>query len=167
MRVRLFMSALAGLMAVCGSSALADFNFHVKLQSQAKAPLQINTCYASEHLWSGHYYLDSAVAFTNSSPKTMDVVEFRFYFEDYFGDVLGWQVGQRDGTFSPNALINLRHGLTDQWQMSGYVPSLTKVIECAVSRVRFDDGTVWQEGNVYPTPTPAPIPIQNQPTPAP
>jgi hypothetical protein len=167
MRVRLFMSALAGLMAVCGSSALADFNFHVKLQSQPQAPLQINTCYASEHLWSGHFYLDSAVTFTNISPKTMDAVEFRFYFEDYFGDVLGWEVGQRDGTFSPNALINLRHGLTDQWQTSSYVPSLTKVVECAVSRVRFDDGTVWQEGNVYPTPTPAPIPIQNQPTPAP
>jgi hypothetical protein len=87
MRVRLFLSALAGLMAVCGSSALADFNFHVKVQSQPRSPLQINTCYASQHLWTGHYYLESAVTFTNSSPKTIDAVEFRFYFEDYFGDV--------------------------------------------------------------------------------
>lgn len=100
--------------------AVADLNFHVKVQSQPMAPLDINTCYASEHPWSGHYYLNSAVTFTNVSPKTMDAVEFRFYYEDYFGDVLGWEVGQRDGTFSPNVLIDLRHGLTDQWQTSGY-----------------------------------------------
>ena len=168
MRFVLFALVCTGLVAVCESSAMADFNFHVKVQSQPKSPLQINTCYASEHLWNGHYYLNNlAVAFTNVAPKTMDAVEFRFYYEDYFGDVLGWEVGQRDGTFSPNALINLRHGLTDQWQTNGYVPSLTKVIECAVSRVRFDDGLTWQEMDVYPTPTPVPIPIQNQPTPGP
>lgn len=97
----------------------------------------------------------------------MDAVESRFYFEDYFGDVLGWVLGQRDGTFSPNVLIDLRHGLTDQWQTNGYVPGLTKVIECAVSRVRFGDGTVWKETNIFPTPTPAPIPIRDQPTPGP
>jgi hypothetical protein len=157
-----------GLMSVCESSAMADFNFHVKVQSQPNAPLQINTCYASEHLWYSHYYLNNlAVTFTNMSPKTMDAVEFRFYYEDYFGDVLGWVLGQRDGTFSPNVLIDLRHGLTDQWQTNGYVPGLTKVIECAVSRVRFGDGTVWKEAQIFPTPTPAPIPIQDQPTPGP
>jgi len=124
------------------------------VQPQPDAPVQISTCSAgiafSSNQWgTTRSQLNTAADFENVSTKTAVSVLIRFQLSNGFGDVMDNTFGQATGKFSANAPIVGNHwASTDEW------PGLGE-IRCSVSRVLFDDGSVWKDKEAT-TPSPSP-----------
>jgi hypothetical protein len=85
--------------------------------------------------------LSTGIVFKNDASKTIGAVTFKFTMSDSSGAILENRFEHTTGTFSPTIVIDNTHWLNvDSW------PTLGEM-SCSVSRVSFQDGTVW-----YPQP---------------
>lgn len=115
---------------------------------QPDAPIVINDCFSGYGADFGlaNYYLEQSVAFTNKSPKKATAVQFRFDYFDSFGAFLGTRLGVKSGVFSPGIRIDRPRGGFGQsaveWRALNTWANIGRVV-CAVTKVGFDDGTVW------------------------
>jgi hypothetical protein len=81
--------------------------------------------------------LNTGTVFKNDTSKTIEAVTFNFAMLDSSGAILESRFKESTGAFSPGIVIDNIHWLNvDSW------PTLGEMI-CSVSRVSFQDGTVW------------------------
>jgi hypothetical protein len=111
------------------------------------------------------------VDFTNVSQRTATHVRFTFEIVDSNGRTAETLTSERVGNFAAGIPIDNAKALpanaTDIKQTIDPVPSGAKIL-CSATMVRFDDGSVWHEGDgpagsaVIYTPLPNPSPTQWQ-----
>lgn len=145
-------------LALCSSVALATppanaSGIATYIEPQPESPVQIVGCNAGlQYVNSGYgtefYRLNMFAQFKDASSKAAVAVLIRFQLADAFGDVLDSRFGQSSGTFSPGVEIDgQKWSDTDTW------PGLSTV-RCSVSRVLFDDGSVWRGAETPPASSP-------------
>jgi hypothetical protein len=134
------------------------------------APISIDECLAVVRPAPGGnagYDLSESIDFTNFSRQTATNVRFAFEIVDPIGRTERTLTGDEPGRFSPGAVIS--HSTAqpadrgDMSQLIGALPNIAKIV-CRVLMIRFDDGSVWSEGDGPPgnavmyTPLPGPSP---------
>lgn len=137
---------------------------------QNGAPISIDECLAvvsPAHGGNGGYDLLESIDFTNLSQQTATKVRFSFEIVDPIGRTERTLTGDELGRFSPGVAISHSKAQPvdrgDMSQLIGTLPSIAKIY-CRVLMVRFDDGSVWSEGDAPPgnaviyTPLPGPSP---------
>jgi hypothetical protein len=137
---------------------------------QNGAPISIDQCVAVlQNIAPGNTNdsLSEYVDFTNVSQRTVTDVRFAFEIVDASGRTERTVTGDTTGSFSPGVAINHSKALPadpdDMRQTIGSAPRGAKVL-CSVKMVRFEDGSVWNEGDgpagsaVIYTPLPGPSP---------
>lgn len=151
---------------------------------QNGAPISIDECFAVIRPAPGGnvgYDLLESVDFTNFSRQTATNVRFAFEIVDPIGRTERTLTGDEPGRFSPGvAISHSKAQSADRGDMSqpiGTLPRIAKIV-CRVLMVRFDDGSVWSDGDgpagnaVIYTPLPGPSPTPqwqwpyDQPTPS-
>jgi hypothetical protein len=146
------------------------------------APISIDQCVAVLHTTSGgsrNDYLSEYVDFTNVSQRTATEISFAFEIVDAGERTERIVTGDKAGSFAPGVAIDRSTALPGDRGMSqpiDSIPSGAKVL-CSVKMVRFDDGSLWHEGDgpagnaIIFTPLPGPSPTPqwqwpgDQPTP--
>ena len=138
---------------------------------QNGAPISIDQCVA-ELQAAAHgnaNYLSENVDFTNVSQRTATEVNFGFEIVDSSERTEQTVTSDRMGNFAIGIAIDRSKALpatpNDAQQMVSGAPNGAKVF-CSVKMVRFDDGSVWHEGDgpagsalIYtPLPGPSPTP---------
>ncbi len=110
--------------------------------------------------------LSEAVSFTNVSQRTATQVWFGFEIVDASGRTERTITGDKQGNFTPGIAIDESNESLERDYMRQTVSALTHVAKtfCRVQMVRFDDGSIWHEGDgpvgnsaIY-TPLPGPSP---------
>jgi len=140
---------------------------------QNGAPISIDQCAALQNTaQSNTAYLSGYVDFTNVSQRTATEVRFAFEIVDLAGRTEQILTLERTGTFEAGTAIGHSKALplnpNEIKQMVNRVPSGAKIF-CSVKMVRFDDGSVWHEGDgpagsaVIYTPLPEPSPTWRWP----
>ena len=138
------------------------------------APISIDQCTAALQTTAGGNTsgsLSEYVDFSNVSQRT--AIEVRFAFETVDASRRTERIftGDKAGSFPPGIAIDHSKALPGDpnymRQTIDIVPSVAKVL-CSVQMVRFDDGSVWHEGDgpagsaVIYTPLPGPTTTQWQ-----
>jgi hypothetical protein len=120
---------------------------------ESGAPISIDQCGAVlERAADGSldYHLSESLDFTNVSQRTAVEVRFAFKIVDPIGRTEHTLVGERLGSFAPGIPVDqpaaLRADPNPTGQTIDAVPSGATVL-CSVQMVRFDDGSVWHEGD--------------------
>ena len=154
------------LLATVGSTSLQSTIV------QNGAPIVIDRCVillkpvgaasTTESLWED-------VGFTNISQQTVTQIRFNFEIVDASGFNERVVTGDKLGGFAPAVAIDdLDGNLADSDYMKQTVGALPRAVRalCRVQMVRFDDGSIWREGDgpagnadIY-TPLPGPTPVQ-------
>jgi hypothetical protein len=109
-------------------------------------------------------YLD----FTNVSQRAVTEVRFVLRIVDAIGRTEGSLTDDRAGPFAPGVAISRSTGApiaSETPQANDAIPASAKIV-CSVQMVRFDDGSLWNEGDgpvgsgvlVTPPPQPAATP---------
>ena len=137
---------------------------------QNGAPISIDECLAAVRAapeGNAGYDLSESVDFTNLGRQTATNVRFAFEIVDPIGRTERTVTGDEPGRFAPGAAITQSKARpadsSDMSQPIGTLPSIAKIV-CKVLMVRFDDGSVWSEGDGPPgnavmyTPLPGPSP---------
>jgi hypothetical protein len=137
---------------------------------QNGAPISIDQCSAVLANTAGGNAgasLSEYVNFTNVSQRTAIEVRFALEIVDSTGVTKRTLTADEPGTFVPgiptNQLKPLRADPDDAQQAIGVMADARKIV-CSVRMVRFDDGSVWHEGDgpagsaVIYTPLPGPSP---------
>lgn len=128
---------------------------------------------------SGDEFSDD-VDFTNVSQSAATEVRFRFEIVDAIGRTTGSLTDDKVGQFAPG--VSMSHstaaptGSSQPQQAINNMPPSAKIV-CMVQMVRFDDGSVWNEGDgpvgtgtmITPPPQPSTTPHwqfpEDRPTP--
>jgi hypothetical protein len=148
---------------------------------QNGAPISIDRCLVLSNTVQGNPdHLSENVDFTNVSRQTATEVRFAFKIVDTSGRMKQILAAESAGSFAAGIAIDQAKALlvdpNDAKQTVNVVPNGAKVF-CSVTMVRFDDGSVWHEGDgpagsaVIYTPLPGPSPTppwqwpDDQPTP--
>ena len=134
---------------------------------QNGAPISINQCAVMQSTAQSNVsYLSEYVDFTNVSQRSATEVGFAFEIVDSSGRTEQTLTSERAGNFAAGIAIDHSKSLpanpNDMKQMVNSVLSGVKVV-CSIRMVRFDDGSVWHEGDgpaagsaVIYTPLPGP-----------
>lgn len=135
---------------------------------QNGAPIAIDRCAVAVESGAaaGTGNLSEDVAFTNVSQRTVTLVRFEFKAIGTNGLVERAVTGDRTGAFAPgNGSGETPPDSDAMKQTFSALPRVTEVL-CKVAMVRFDDGSVWRDGDspagsatMY---TPAPAPASTQ-----
>ena len=138
------------------------------------APISIDQCTAALQttaVGSTSGSLSESVDFSNVSQRTAVEVRFAFETDDASGRTERIVTGDKAGSFPPGIAINHSRAVAADVEVMRQtidtVPNVTKVF-CSVQMVRFDDGSVWHEGDgpagsaVIYTPLPGPSTTQWQ-----
>jgi hypothetical protein len=139
---------------------------------QNGAPISIDRCALLKTAQSNTGDLSEYVDFTNVSQRTAIGVRFAFEIVDSGGRTEQTLISERVGKFTAGIAIDNSKALpvnpNAMKQTIGSVPSGAKIL-CSVKMVRFDDGSVWHEGDgpagsalIY-TPLPEPSPTWRWP----
>jgi hypothetical protein len=117
---------------------------------QSVAPIAIDRCVVTlQKMPSGDAFSDD-VDFTNVSQRAATEVRFRFEIVDAIGRTTGSLTDDKVGEFAPG--IPVSHSIaaptssSQPEQTIGALPASATVV-CMVQMVRFDDGSVWNEGD--------------------
>lgn len=172
---RIVLAVVAALVLALATPGSADVKYKTVILSQPDSPVLITACesWARDfavskllHATVPNYMADLGLQFTNRSAKTIKVIQFDFTSYDAFGAPLtktqsGTVISpyldttsnatSRDKTFAPGQSFDLLGPRS--WQGRNAFPGRDHT-SCSVSKVLFDDGTMWSS----PTPSPAPSP---------
>jgi|HubBroStandDraft_1064217.scaffolds.fasta_scaffold222519_2 hypothetical protein len=132
------------------------------------APITIDQCVVMAQKTPAGYAFSDYVDFTNVSQRTVTDVRFTLRLVDAIGRTGGSLTDDKVGRFAPGVAIS--HSTTpasasETPQTIDALPASAKVV-CSVAMVRFDDGSVWNDGDgpvgtgvlVTPPPQPAATP---------
>jgi hypothetical protein len=136
---------------------------------QNGAPIAIDRCVVVLKNASGaeaNESLSEDVGFTNVSQRTATQVRFGFEIVDASGLTELTVMGDKLGSFAPGMAINDSNETPASEYIRQTVSALPHVAKalCKVQMVRFDDGSIWHEGDgpagssVMYTPLPGPSP---------
>src|SRR5579862_3488023 len=114
-------------------------------------PVRIDACaaqLADTSVGNVNYWIDEEVKFTNAGGQPITALRFQFDLLYAFGSRLRTMYGDVQGEFSPGVLIEPHYDMVAErftsnvWSAINIDPNVSEVA-CSVSRVRFQDGTVW------------------------
>jgi len=105
----------------------------------------------------------ACATFANDGPKTATAVRIAFYYLDQDGKVLGKDVLERKGTFSPGATIEGRGGVIQPRFTDGCLKPKNdsrdrESIAMVVQGATYDDGTSFEREVDFRTTPPSPKP---------
>jgi hypothetical protein len=117
---------------------------------ESVAPITIDRCDVMlQKTPAGEAFSDD-VDFTNVSQRAATEVRFRFEIVDTIGRTTGNLTEDKVGEFAPGVSVShstaVPTGSSRPQQTIGAVPASAKFV-CMVQMVRFDDGSVWNEGD--------------------
>jgi hypothetical protein len=148
-------------------AAVGATNLHGTIV-QNGAPISIDRCVIALKNIAGvstNNSLSEDVSFTNVSQRTATQVRFAFEIVDASGLTERILAGDKLGSFAPGSATSDSNELpthrNDMTQTVSGLPSMANV-RCSVRMVRFDDGSIWHEGDgpagnaVIFTPLPGP-----------
>lgn len=128
--------------AVAGNDLM---NMPTKIDDAA-SPIHITQCLASRNneIGNGAY----KVNFVNIAPKAATAIEFVFRMRDAFDKIVAYQPAMRQGTFAPNVQQGRQcyadpAGAGGAWDADLLWPG-TAEVDCTVGRIRFADGSDWE-----------------------
>lgn len=115
---------------------------------QNGAPVAIDRCAVQfvSTAATGSGDLSESVDFTNVSQQTVTQVRFEFEAVGSSGLTERAVTGDKAGTFAPGAGNDSGTPADDMKQTIDALPSGSTVL-CKVQTVRFDDGSVWRDGD--------------------
>jgi hypothetical protein len=133
------------------------------------APITIDQCAVTLQKAAGGSTFSDYLDFTNISQRTVTEIRFSFRIVDAIGQTEDSVTDDRVGQFAPGIAIS--HSTPAPTAPSaaprviGAVPASSKIV-CGVQVVRFDDGSIWNDGDgpvgsgtlVTPPPQPAATP---------
>lgn len=111
--------------------------------AESVAPISIDRCAALVQPAAKGYEIDEYVDFTNVSQKTATDIRFALRLLDTDGMPQRTLADERSGRFSPG--VPTIDPIATRATVDA-LPASAK-ISCAVQMVRFDDGSVWNEGD--------------------
>jgi hypothetical protein len=160
----LYIAAMALIPLLAGASSAIETTI-----PQSAAPITLDRCVVTlQKAPAGNAFLDY-LDFTNVSQRTVTKVRFALRIVDAIGRTEGTLTDDQVGPFAPGvAISHSTSALTasDQTpQAINAIPASAKIV-CSVQMVRFDDGSVWNDGDgpvgtgvlVTPPPQPAATP---------
>ena len=117
---------------------------------ESVAPITIDRCVVTlQKTPAGNAFSDD-VDFTNVSQRAATEVRFRFEVVDAIGRTAGNLTDDKVGEFAPGVPVShstaVPTGSNQPQQAINAIPASSKVV-CMVQMVRFDDGSVWNEGD--------------------
>ncbi|MGC9991244.1 MAG: hypothetical protein ABSD52_02440 [Candidatus Cybelea sp.] len=135
---------------------------------ESVAPIAIDRCTVMQQKTPAGYAFSDYVDFSNVSQRTATEVRFAFRIVDAIGQTGGSLTDDKVGRFASGVAIS--HSTTPDvasamQQTVDALPASAKIV-CSVQMVRFDDGSVWNDGDgpvgtgvlVTPPPQPAETP---------
>jgi hypothetical protein len=159
----LCIAAVASLPLLAGASAAIETTI-----PESVAPITIDRCVVMlQKTPAGHAFSDY-LDFTNVGQRTVTEVRFAFRIVDAIGRTEGTLTDDKAGPFAPGIAIShstVAPVASETPQAINAIPASAKIV-CSVQMVRFDDGSVWNDGDgpvgtgvlVTPPPQPAATP---------
>ncbi|HLY01471.1 MAG TPA: hypothetical protein VKR56_03135 [Candidatus Cybelea sp.] len=129
------------------------------------APITIDQCAVTQQKVAAGSTFSDYLDFTNVSQRTATEVRFAFRIVDAIGRTEGSVTDDRVGRFAPGIAISHSTAAPAAPRAVGALPASSKIV-CSVQMVRFDDGSIWNDGDgpvgsgtlVTPPPQPAATP---------
>ncbi len=162
-RFWLCLAAMASIPLLAGVSAAIQTTI-----PESVAPIAIDRCTVMQQKTPAGYAFSDYVDFSNVSQRTATEVRFAFRIVDAIGQTGGSLTDDKVGRFASGVAIS--HSTTPDvasamQQTVDALPASAKIV-CSVQMVRFDDGSVWNDGDgpvgtgvlVTPPPQPAETP---------
>lgn len=164
---------LGALIATSSRPAIADKAYPVAILAFSGSPVTLNKCeawardanktYLYTHVSVQNYFFDLGIAFTNTSAKPITAVRVQMISYDSFNTSLRSADFDTQENRSADKMSVAPGASADMlgpksWHRLNGVPNRDHV-SCAVTAVRFADGTTWNAGSSTPTQavtTPAP-----------
>jgi hypothetical protein len=157
----LCIAGLASSPSLAGASAAIETAI-----PESVAPITIDRCAVMlQKTPTGYEFLDD-LDFTNVSQRTAAEVRFAFRIVDAIGRTEGSLTDDKVGPFTPGVAIGHSTAApTISSEAPHAVGAMAKIV-CSVQMVRFDDGSVWNDGDgpvgagvlITPPPQPAATP---------
>jgi hypothetical protein len=140
----LCIAAMAWVPLLAGASTAVETTI-----PESVAPITIDRCVVTLQKTAAEETFLDDVDFTNVSQRAATEVRFRFEIVDAIGRTAGNLTDDKVGEFAPG--IPISHSAaaptgSSQPQAVNSVPASSKIV-CMVQMVRFDDGSVWNEGD--------------------
>jgi len=135
---------------------------------ESVAPITLDRCVVMPRKTPAGYAFSDNLDFTNVSQRTVTEVRFALRIVDAIGRTDGSLTDDKVGPFAPGVSISHSNGAPiagETPQAINAIPASAKIV-CSVQMVRFDDGTIWNDGDgpvgtgvlVTPPPQPAATP---------
>lgn len=141
----LCIAAIASFPLLAGASTAIETTI-----PESGAPITIDRCDVMLRKTPAGSVFSDDVDFTNVSQRAATEVRFRFEIVDAIGRTTGNLTDDKVGEFAPGVAIShstaAPTGSSQPQQTINNIPASSKVV-CMVQMVRFDDGSVWNEGD--------------------
>jgi hypothetical protein len=154
-----FLAIMLLLAAPAQANSNVNASVATAIDAQPKSPVTIENCTAIANDFVNNQVSPPAYAYTqvtvmlsfrNDGKQTATAVKFGFRFKDSFDTLISTNYAPLHGSYAPGVLIEPhRAGILGALQddAAAWAISLTNQdigrVECFVSSVRFEDGTVW------------------------
>ena len=159
----LCIAAMAWVPLLAGASTAVETTI-----PESVAPITIDRCVVTLQKTAAEETFLDDVDFTNVSQRTVTEVRFALRIVDAIGRTDGSLTDDKVGPFAPGVSISHSNGAPiagETPQAINAIPASAKIV-CSVQMVRFDDGTIWNDGDgpvgtgvlVTPPPQPAATP---------
>jgi len=141
----LCIAAIASVPLLAGASTAIETTI-----PQSVAPIAIDRCVVTLQKTPAGNALSDDVDFTNVSQRAATDVRFRFEIVDAIGRTSANLTDDKVGPFAPG--VSITHfsaaptASSQPQQAINDIPASAKIV-CIVQMVRFDDGSVWNEGD--------------------
>jgi hypothetical protein len=168
-KLLLCIATLASIPLLAGASTAIETTI-----PQSVAPIAIDRCVVTLQKTPSRDAFSDDVDFTNVSQRTETEVRFRFEIVDAIGRTAGNLTDDKIGEFAPGVAVShftaAPTGSSRPQQAIDALPASSKIV-CMVQMVRFDDGSVWNEGDgpvgtgamITPPPQPSATPYWQWP----
>jgi hypothetical protein len=161
-QVWLYIAAIAFIPLLAGASAAIETTI-----PESAAPITIDRCVVTLQKTPAGQALLASVDFTNVSQRAATEVRFALRIVDAIGRTEGTLTDDKVGAFAPGIAISHSTAapMASETPLINAIPASAKIV-CTVQMVRFDDGSVWNDGDgpvgsgvvVTPPPQPAATP---------
>jgi hypothetical protein len=127
------------------------------------SPILIDACLVEAIDLGSIHNLGLAINFTNQGSLPATAIRFSFELIDAFDKPAATFSGDRIGNFAPGQTIHARNnfaGPKNEGVIKDPAPQALRAV-CSVKYVKFEDGKIWNQGQMepstltYPSPTPS------------
>jgi hypothetical protein len=168
-KLLLCIAAMASIPLLAGASTAIETTI-----PESVAPITIDRCVVTMQKTPAGDAFSDDVDFTNVSQRTATEVRFRLEIVDPIGRTAGNLSDDKVGEFAPGIPVSHSTAAPTNSSQPGQtisnIPASSKVV-CMVQMVRFDDASVWNEGDgpvgtgsmITPPPQPSATPYWQWP----